>query len=59
MMEWIYVVMAVIYVAVGVLTCWRAKTRGALEVVTVVLSWPFLYVASLVYVLIAGLTSRR
>lgn len=59
MMEWIYVVMAVIYVAVGVLTCWHVKTRGALEVVTVVPFWPFLYVASLVYVLIEGLTSRR
>lgn len=59
MMEWIYVVMAVIYVAVGVLACWRAKTRGALEVVTVVLFWPFLYVASLVYVLVEGLTRWR
>lgn len=59
MMEWIYVVMAVIYVAVGVLTCWRAKTRSALEVVTVVLFWPFLYVASLVYVLVEGLTRWR
>lgn len=59
MMEWIYVVMAVIYVAVGILTCWHVKTRGALEVVMVVLFWPFLYVASLVYVLVEGLTSRR
>ena len=59
MMEWIYVVMAVVYILVGVLTCWHVKTRGALEVVTVVLFWPFLYVASVVYVLVAGLTSRR
>lgn len=59
MMEWIYVVMAVIYVAVGVLTCWHVKTRGALEVVTVVLFWPFLYVASVVYVLVEGLTRWR
>lgn len=59
MMEWIYVMMAVIYVAVGVLTCWSAKTRSALEVVTVVLFWLFLYVASVVYVLVEGLTSRR
>lgn len=59
MMEWIYVVMAVVYILVGVLTCWHVKTRGALEVVTVVLFWPFLYVASVVYVLVEGLTSRR
>lgn len=59
MMEWIYVVAVVVYIAVGVLTCWHVKTRGALEVVAVVLFWPFLYVASVVYVLVEGLTPRR
>ena len=59
MMEWIYVVMAVVYVAVGVLTCWHVKTRGALEVMIAVALWPFLFVARVLYVLVAGLTSRR
>lgn len=59
MMEWIYVVAVVVYVLVGVLTCWMVKTRGALEVVAVVLFWPLLYVASVVYVLVEGLTRWR
>lgn len=58
-MEWIYAVAAVIYVAVGVVSCWAFKTRGALEVMLAVLFWPFLCVAMMLCALVEGLTSRR
>ena len=58
-MMWIWYIAAVAYAVVGVVSCFALKTGNALEVMIAVALWPFLFVARVLYVLVAGLTSRR
>lgn len=56
---WIWYIAAIAYAVVGVMSCFALKTGNALEVMIAVALWPFLLVARVLYVLIAGLTRWR
>lgn len=55
----VWVLLAVWYIAIGLLSCVFCKPDNALQLVILVALWPFLYVASVVYVLVDGLTRWR
>lgn len=58
MME-LWILVAIWYVAVGVISCVICKPENALQFVLVVMLWPFLYVGALIYVIVQMLTSRK
>lgn len=56
---WIWYIAAVAYAVVGVVSCFALKTGNALEVMVVIVLWPFLCVARVLYMLVDGLTRWR